>query len=357
LAGPADPRIARTMERDSQIRALLTICTIIFVTAALFFTRPLFAPLSFAVFILAIVWPLTKTLQKWLPKVIALFVTLSVTIFVVVAFASVIAWALSAIADWLLNNVQRFQSQYVQLSRWLEERDIFVAGSLVERFNVMWLLRLFQEIAGRLNRLAGFAILIFIFLMIGLLEIDGFRQRIAALDKERGVALIQAGSEIASKFRRYILVRTLLSALTGLTIWGFALLTGLEPAGAWGLLAFALNYIPFIGPFVATMLPALFAIAQLDSWQGITLVFMGLTVIQFLIGNYLEPLVAGAALTISPFAVVFAVFFWTFLWGIPGAFIGVPIMIAIITLCAQYPSTRWVSTLLGKPRDDGPNGT
>jgi len=135
------------------------------------------------------------------------------------------------------------------------------------------------------------------------------------------------------------------------------LLTGLEPAAAWGLLAFALNYIPFIGPFVATMLPALFAIAQLDSWQGITLVFMGLTVIQFLIGNYLEPLVAGAALTISPFAVVFAVFFWTFLWGIPGAFIGVPIMIAIITLCAQYPSTRWVSTLLGKPRDDGPNGT
>jgi AI-2 transport protein TqsA len=123
------------------------------------------------------------------------------------------------------------------------------------------------------------------------------------------------------------------------------------------LLAFALNYIPFMGPFVATMLPALFAIAQLDSWQAIMLVFMGLTVIQFLIGNYLEPLVAGAALTISPFAVVFAVFFWTFLWGIPGAFIGVPIMITIITLCAQYPSTRWVATLLGKPRNEVPNGS
>ena len=135
------------------------------------------------------------------------------------------------------------------------------------------------------------------------------------------------------------------------------MLSGLEPAAAWGLLAFALNYIPFIGPFVATMLPGLFAIAQLDSWQAIILVFVGLTIIQFLIGNYLEPLVAGAALTISPFAVVFAVFFWTFLWGIPGAFIGVPIMITIITLCAQYPSTRWVATLLGKPRDEGPNGT
>jgi AI-2 transport protein TqsA len=110
------------------------------------------------------------------------------------------------------------------------------------------------------------------------------------------------------------------------------------------LLALALNYIPFIGPFVATLLPGLFALAQLDSWQTIALVFLGLTAIQFMIGNYLEPLVAGAALTISPFAVVFAVFFWGFLWGIPGAFIGVPIMITIVTLCAQYPGSRWVAT-------------
>jgi AI-2 transport protein TqsA len=103
---------------------------------------------------------------------------------------------------------------------------------------------------------------------------------------------------------------------------------------------------------VATLLPGLFALAQLDSWQAIILVFVGLTAIQFLIGNYLEPLVAGAALTISPFAVVFAVFFWGFLWGIPGAFIGVPIMITIIALCAQYPSSRWVATLLsGTPAE------
>jgi AI-2 transport protein TqsA len=96
-----------------------------------------------------------------------------------------------------------------------------------------------------------------------------------------------------------MLVRTLLSVLTGLAIWGFALLAGLEPAAAWGLLAFALNYIPFIGPFVATLLPGLFALAQLDSWQAIILVFVGMTAIQFLIGNYLEPLVAGAALELD----------------------------------------------------------
>ena len=143
-----------------------------------------------------------------------------------------------------------------------------------------------------------------------------------------------------------MLVRTLLSILTGLAIWGFALLAGLEPAIAWGLLGFALNYIPFIGPFVATLLPAVFAVAQLDTWQAVIIVFMGLTAIQFLIGNYLEPLAAGAALSISPLAVVFAVFFWGLLWGIPGALIGVPITLTIIAFAAEYPSSRWLSTLL-----------
>jgi len=57
-------------------------------------------------------------------------------------------------------------------------------------------------------------------------------------------------------------------------------------------------------------------------------------------------LVAGAALSISPLAVIFAVFFWSFLWGIPGAFIGVPITIAILTLCELSPSSRWIATLL-----------
>lgn len=56
---------------------------------------------------------------------------------------------------------------------------------------------------------------------------------------------------------------------------------------------------------------------------------------------------AGSTLSISPSLVLFAVFFWTFVWGIAGAFIGVPIVIAILTLCDQHPSSRWIAELLG----------
>jgi AI-2 transport protein TqsA len=331
---------------DTRVLTVLVLCTIVILVTALYLAASIFAPLTFGLFILALVWPMHKWLQDHLPRAIALFVTLAVTIVVFLAFASMVAWALSAIAEWLVSNIQRFQTLYVQFTDWLENHGIFVAGTLADTFDVPWLIRTFQQIALRLNRLTGFGILVFVFLMLALLETEEFRQRLAALGNGTGEKLIGAAGEIAAKFRKYMIVRTQLSVLTGLTVWGFAMLAGVEPAAAWGLLAFALNYIPFIGSFIATILPGLFAMAQLDTWQGIILVFVGLGIIQFLIGNYLEPLVAGAALSISPFAVVFAVFFWGFLWGIPGAFIGVPILIVLIAICAQYPSSRWIADLL-----------
>jgi len=140
--------------------------------------------------------------------------------------------------------------------------------------------------------------------------------------------------------------------MTGVLVWLFVLLCGLPLATEWGVIAFAFNYIPFIGPFVATILPTLFAVAQFDAWQNAVLVFAMLNLIQFLVGSYLEPLIAGNVLSISPFLVLFAVFFWTFLWGISGAFIGIPIVIAVLTLCEQHPSSRWVAELFRASADE-----
>jgi len=77
-------------------------------------------------------------------------------------------------------------------------------------------------------------------------------------------------------------------------------------------------------------------------------------VIQFVIGSYIEPRVSGAVLAMSPTVVLFAVFFGMFIWGLFGAFIGVPIAIAIITFCSHHPSSRWVADLLGGPREARP---
>ena len=49
----------------------------------------------------------------------------------------------------------------------------------------------------------------------------------------------------------------------------------------------------------------------------------------------------------SPFVVLFSVFFWSYLWGLIGAFIGIPIVITILTICEQHPASRWVSDVFG----------
>ena len=257
----------------------------------------------------------------------------------------------------MVGHAARFQTIYLEWTRWLEEHEIFVVGPLSERFDAMWLVRLFQTLIGHINTLVGFAVLAFVFLMLALMETGDFRERLALASKQaKGPDFAEVGEEIAAKIRKYMIVRTQMSALTGLAVWGWALFSGLELAPAWGIIAFVVNYIPFIGSFIATLLPSLFAVAQFGTLHDSLFVLLGMFAIQFGIGNYLEPLVAGAALSISPLAVVFAVFFFGFLWGIPGAFLGVPILIAILMLCAHYPSTRWIATLLsGTPKSREPD--
>jgi predicted PurR-regulated permease PerM len=336
------------------LRLAATLVIAAIVITALSMAAVVFEPVAFALFAIAITRPMQEALRSRAPKPLALIVTVIVTLVTVVSLTSLVAWGGGQIAHWLTQNFDRLQSLYASSAQWLEQHDIFITTLVTERFNVVWLLRLFQQVAVRLNSLVGFSLLVFVFLALGLLEAETFAKNLRAVGGDvNGARLIAAGVTIGDKLRRYMLVRTWASLLTGLVVWGFALAIGLELAAAWGVIAFALNFIPFIGPLVATVLPALFALAQTGSWELSVLVLMTLAVAQFLIGSYLEPLFAGKTLAISPFFVLFSVFAWGFIWGLPGTFIGVPIAIACLTICEAYPGSRWIAVLLsGRATDD-----
>ena len=96
---------------------MLAICTAILVTAALYFTRPILAPFAFALFMVALVWPLQQALQARLPQFVALLLTLLLTILVIVAISSMIAWALTVERQWLIGHAARFQTLYLDWAR------------------------------------------------------------------------------------------------------------------------------------------------------------------------------------------------------------------------------------------------
>ena len=193
----------------------------------------------------------------------------------------------------------------------------------------------------------SFWIVVFVYVILGLLEVEDFGRRARNISNPDIRRVLVTGTiETARKIRRYMLVRTQMSVLTGLLVWMLAKAFGLELAAEWGVIAFTLNYVPFIGPLIATVFPTALALVQFESWQTAVLIFACLNIIQFVVGSYIEPRVSGNALSISPFIVLFSVFFWTYIWGLFGAVIGVPVTIAVLTFCAQHPSSRWLADLL-----------
>ncbi|HEY2529377.1 MAG TPA: AI-2E family transporter [Xanthobacteraceae bacterium] len=320
------------------------------ISVAAYQAASVFAPLVLALFVIAIVWPLQRRLQSRLPKLVALAISLIVIIAVCLAFASLAAWGFGRVAHSLLSDAARYQALYDNLVSWLDSHGVSVAGLWAEHFNVGWLVRAAQQITGRINTTLRFWLIALVYVVLGLLEVDDIRCKIEALGNRDLVrVLVDGGVATAVKCRRYMLVRTQMSVVTGLLVGAFAYVTGLQFAAEWGVIAFSLNYIPFIGPFIATLFPTLLAMTQFASWQAVIGAFIGLNIIQFVVGSYIEPRVSGTVLSISPFVVLFSIFFWTFLWGLFGAFIGVPITLAMLTLCDQHPSSRWVADLLGGP--------
>jgi predicted PurR-regulated permease PerM len=313
-----------------------------------------FAPLALAIFIIPIVWPLQSRLQLHMPKVVALAITLFLTIAVCIAFASLAVLAFGRVGHSLIADSARYQAAYHGVVAWLDDHGVSVAGLLAENFNVEWLLRTAQRLTGRINTTLTFWLIALTYLILGLLEVDDIQRKVRALDnREMARVLLDGSAATAIKFRKYMLVRTQMSAVTGLLVGAFAWITGLQFAVEWGVIAFVLNYIPYIGPFVATLFPTLLAMTQFESWPAVLGMFVGLNIIQSAVGNYVEPRVAGRLLSMSPMVVLFAIFFWTFLWGLFGTFIGVPIALAILSFCDQHPSSRWVADLLGDPGRGG----
>ncbi len=325
---------------------LLVIATILLL-GAMSWGEMVFAPAAFAIFIVMVVWPLQAWLRTRMPKSLAIVITILVTVVSIVALLLLFVWGMSVVGQWLIRNGSQFQTLYKTASDWLEGHGVPIAGQMTDMFSMSWIVGMVQTTLSRLNGLAGFAMLVFAFAVLGLLEVEDLARRIAASGRRfGGVDLIEVGRETASQFGKYMLVRSIASIVTGAIVWLIAMLVGLEHPSAWAAIAFTLNYIPFIGPLVATLLPTLFALAQFQSFQIALVVLVCLTVVQFIIGSYLEPVLTGSTLSMSPFAVMFMVFLWSLLWGLTGAFIGVPILVAVLTVCRRLPSMRWLTVML-----------
>lgn len=332
---------------------LLSLTCVVILASALSAAQAVVAPIVFAMFAIALVWPLQGALQRRIPAVAALLITMLVTLVTLLGLAWLVAWAFGRVGAHIVANAAQLQAFYTAQLAWAEARGIDVAGTFAAQFDARWLVRLAQSVLAQLRGTLSFILLTLVFVLLGLLEVGAVRSQMLVLRHNTPAALLRAAERIGAKLRAYMLVRTLVSVVTGLVVWAFASIMGLELAAEWGAIALVLNYIPFLGPLVATLFPTLFAALQFGSWGSALMVFAGLQVLQFLGGSYIEPRLAGRNLAVSPFLVLASVFIGGFLWGVPGAFIGPPALIAALTLCEEFLAARPFAALLsGKEARD-----
>jgi predicted PurR-regulated permease PerM len=146
----------------------------------------------------------------------------------------------------------------------------------------------------------------------------------------------------------YIRLKTQVSLLTGGVGYVFLLVMGVDAPFFWAFLIFALNYIPTIGSLTATLFPAVFSLVQFGKVEPFIIILVGLGVIQWFIGNVLEPKIMGRTLNLSPLVTIIALIVWGEIWGITGMLLSVPITVVMVIIFSQFENTKPLAILLSE---------
>jgi AI-2 transport protein TqsA len=205
-------------------------------------------------------------------------------------------------------------------------------------------------VVGSFWRVIAVLVLVFFFTLLMLSEAESWRAKLEDVtDRRRTKAWMAAVMDVSADFRWYVLVRTALGAATAL-LYGFWLwVWGVDFVPVWMLLAFLLNFIPTLGSIVSGILPTAFAFVQVDLGTAL-LVAGGILAIEQVMGNYIDPLLQGRQLSISPLIVLISLLLWGWIWGVAGALLAVPMTVLVIMIAARVPALEGVALALSQDR-------
>ncbi|MEN8258434.1 MAG: AI-2E family transporter [Thermodesulfobacteriota bacterium] len=204
-----------------------------------------------------------------------------------------------------------------------------------------------QRMSGSFFSFLGNTMWVLLFLIFLMAEREGFPRRILrSLGRENSEPVLEALGRINKSVQHYLGLKTAISALTGFLVSISLMLFGVHFALLWGVLAFALNFIPNIGSLISVAPPVAITLFQTGSITKTLVVAIVLTSIQMVVGNVVEPKVMGQGLNLSPLVVLLSLLFWGWMWGIPGMLLSVPLTAAIKIGMEQLDSTRPVARLM-----------
>jgi predicted PurR-regulated permease PerM len=162
-------------------------------------------------------------------------------------------------------------------------------------------------------------------------------------DRKRAVEI---NREIQQNISHYLFSVSLINIGLGIVVSGGLYFMGVPNAAMWGMLVAVLNFVPYFGPVVGVILLATVGLLTFDTlWQGL-LPSGWYLLLHLLEANLITPVLLGRRFTLNPVVIFVSLIFWTWLWGVPGALLSVPILASIKVVCDRVPTLSFVSELL-----------
>lgn len=210
--------------------------------------------------------------------------------------------------------------------------------------------KIVTSLATLFTGLAGKTLIVVIYTGFLLYEQKFFNHKIITMieDQETEDHVRAIFHKIDMRIQRYIGIKSLNSAFDSIMTYLILSFVGLEHAAFWGVLAFFLHFIPYAGSLMAITIPAMIALVQFGDPMYFFIVAAGIGAVHAFIGHFLEPVMMGENLNLSPIFIITSLAMWGLIWGIPGMFLAVPILAILVISLSQFPRTRPWAILMSK---------
>jgi len=379
----------KTTATDALI-GLWSLMLTVFVVATLYFARDLLIPLALSALLTFLLSPLVTRIERWIGRIAAVLLVVAL---IFTGFGAA-GWMLTRQLVDLATKLPEYKGNiatklhafelpkggvFTKLSATVEELKKELPGGsgaagvpliqdagrpgtatvsnpdtppalpvqVVEtsRANPMELIRLI--IAPLLGPL-GTASLVLVLVICMLFQREDLRNRLIRLIGQGRIgATTRAMDDAGHRVSRYLLMQLLVNVIYGTVIAIGLYFIGVPNAGLWGAFATVLRFIPYIGPWIATIFPTLLALAISPHWTVPILTIALFAGLELLLNNVMEPLLYGAHTGVSSIALIVAAVFWTWLWGPLGLVLATPLTVCLVVMGRHIPRLSFLSVVLG----------
>lgn len=334
------------------------------VIAALYLGREVLAPLALALLLTVAAVPVTVMLERiGLPRAASVLVVLLVVVGAAIGLGYLIVTQLLALAEELpryedtlrakvaslVGNAGAFSGLSALFSRLQSDMAESVPAVPVQIADgpLGGIGRVLHAVGLLLPPIATFAItlLLMTFILIRREDVRDRALRLAGVEALHRST--RALSDATTRLSRFLLMQVLCNATFGVSMGVGLWLIGVPNAALWGMLGFALRFIPFVGAPLATVFPLILAFAIGEGWNLALMVVALFAVVDGLVTYVMEPLVYGHSTGTSPLALLISSLFWALVWGPVGLILAPALTACLVVLASHLPTLASLGVVLG----------